>query len=76
MGGMCVAPTMSPSDCMWGETGCMTEYGVDENTICYWDEMGMSYCVEQCTPSDSTCDPEETCYPQPDGTGVCFYMWY
>jgi hypothetical protein len=74
--GVCITLSMGSSECRVGTTGCRTEYGVEEGTLCVGDEWGMTYCVETCELVDTGCGSGEICWPLADGGGACFGMWY
>jgi hypothetical protein len=65
--------SMSPIPCRVGTTGCRTEFGVSDGTLCVGDEWDETYCVETCEASPTGCEPGEACVPNEDGTGSCWY---
>jgi hypothetical protein len=70
--GVCQGVGMAPADCESGDTGCTTEYGVSENTVCFEFVSG-TYCMEFCMPAEAVCDADHLCVPlaDPAGSGVC-----
>ena len=70
--GVCQGESMATADCEHGEPGCVTEYGVSQNTVCFEFVSG-TYCMELCTPAEVICDAQHRCVPLvgQGGLGVC-----
>jgi hypothetical protein len=71
--GVCQGVNMAAADCDHGDTGCVTEYGVSENTVCFSFASG-TYCMEVCVPAEVICDGAHRCVPLvgEGSLGVCY----
>jgi hypothetical protein len=74
--GMCTNGAPTNVECQEGETGCTTEYGVTQDTVCVETSFGDHYCLESCTLGYTGCETNEFCVfldaEDPECTGVCF----